>query len=108
MEKYTNQKMGFIRYCENMQEIEELLLIKEVDKTYAKFKEYCKELGKFKRFEVEHFDELTSEEVNEIIKHILRSNSATKVRDALIIRLTYDTGARIGAETEIMQFLVIL
>jgi len=63
---------------------------------YEKFKEYCKELGKFKRKEVEHFDELTPEEVNEIIKHILRSNSATKVRDALIIRLTYDTGARIG------------
>ncbi len=63
---------------------------------YAKFKEYCKELGKFKKFEVEHFDDLSSEEVNEIIKHILRSNSATKVRDALIIRLTYDTGARIG------------
>ncbi|XRO75269.1 tyrosine-type recombinase/integrase [Methanocaldococcus sp. 28A] len=63
---------------------------------YEKFREYCKELGKFKRKEVEHFDELTPEEVNEIIRHILHSNSATKIRDALIIRLTYDTGARIG------------
>jgi integrase/recombinase XerD len=35
-------------------------------------------------------------EVNEIIKHILHSKSSTKYRDALIIRLTYDTGARIG------------
>jgi integrase/recombinase XerD len=63
---------------------------------YLKFKKYCKDIGKFRKYEVEHYDELTPEEVNEIIKYIINSNSATKVRDAVIIRLTYDTGARIG------------
>jgi integrase/recombinase XerD len=63
---------------------------------YLKFKEYCKDIGKFRKYEVEHYDELTPEEVNAIIKCIISSDSATKVRDALIIRLTYDTGARIG------------
>lgn len=63
---------------------------------YLKFKNYCKDIGKFKRFEVEHYEDLSPEEVNAIIKHILQSKSSTKYRDALIIRLTYDTGARIG------------
>jgi integrase/recombinase XerD len=63
---------------------------------YLKFKEYCKDIGKFKRFEVEHYDDLSPDEVNEILKCILKSKSSTKYRDALIIRLTYDTGSRIG------------
>ena len=63
---------------------------------YLKFKEYCKDIGKFRKYEVEHYDDLAPEEVNEIVKYIINSESATKIRDAVIIRLTYDTGARIG------------
>ena len=42
---------------------------------YLKFKEYCKDIGKFKRFEVEHYDDLSPDEVNEILKCILKSKS---------------------------------
>ncbi len=65
-------------------------------KEFTKFKNYCKEIGKFRRFEVEHYDDLSQKEVNLILDEILNRKSFTKSRDALIIRTAWDTGARIG------------
>jgi integrase/recombinase XerD len=60
------------------------------------FAEECKEWKMFSRYESKPFDEIDGKQVGKIIDQILKSKSRTKIRDALIIRLLWDTGARVG------------
>ena len=60
---------------------------------FIKFKNFCKEIGKFKRIEKRHFDEIEPNEMNEIINHIIKNG---KERDAFLLRLLWDTGGRVS------------
>jgi len=59
------------------------------------------ERGRFKRIEKRHYDTLTEEEFDKILKKIARSKRRNKERDILILRVLWDTGARIGEVLEL-------
>jgi integrase/recombinase XerD len=51
---------------------------------------------RFSKIEIKHYDAVDSELLNNILQKIVESNSRTKVRDALIIRLLWDTACRVS------------
>ncbi|MBP2202271.1 integrase/recombinase XerD [Methanococcus voltae] len=56
-----------------------------------------KERKRFKKIEERHYDVCTKDEYNKIIKQILRkTSSTTRFRNALFIKLLWETAARIG------------
>ena len=63
------------------------------------FKEFeieCRERRRYSKFEVKHYDAVNSKTLNKILKKILQRRGRTNMRDALIIRMLWDTGCRIS------------
>ena len=60
------------------------------------FVEESKERKRFSRIEVRHYDPVDDEILNLILERILESNSRVNIRNALIIRMLWDTGCRIS------------
>jgi integrase/recombinase XerD len=64
-------------------------------KNFNEFAEESKERKRFACIEIRHYDAVDANMLNEILGKIIESNSRTKMRDALITRLLWDTGARV-------------
>ncbi|AAB98346.1 integrase/recombinase [Methanocaldococcus jannaschii DSM 2661] len=60
------------------------------------FVEESKDRKRFARIEIQHYDAVDAEMLNMILKKIIESGSRTRIRDALIIRLLWDTGCRVS------------
>ncbi|WP_423792113.1 tyrosine-type recombinase/integrase [Methanocaldococcus indicus] len=60
------------------------------------FIEESKERKRFSKIEVKHYDPVDDEIVNQILNKILKSNSRVNIRNALLIKFTYETGCRIS------------
>ncbi|ACX72462.1 integrase family protein [Methanocaldococcus vulcanius M7] len=65
-------------------------------KNFNEFAEESKERKRFACIEIRHYDAVDAEILNEILRKIVESNSRTRMRDALIVRLLWDTGARVS------------
>jgi integrase/recombinase XerD len=65
------------------------------------FVEESKERRRFAGIEIKHYDPVDDNTINLILEKIIRSQSRTKIRDALIIRFCYDTGCRISEAVNI-------
>jgi len=65
-------------------------------KNFNDFKDESEERKRFSNFEIKHYDSLSTELLNMILIEILETRSTTKIRDAMIIRFLWDTGARIS------------
>ena len=63
---------------------------------YREFERECKERRRYTKFEVKHYDAVNSKTLNKILKKILQRRGRTNMRDALIIRMLWDTGCRIS------------
>ncbi|MBA2862903.1 tyrosine-type recombinase/integrase [Methanococcus maripaludis] len=63
---------------------------------FKDFKDESEERKRFTSFEIKHYDSLSTEILNMILTEILETRSTTKIRDAMIIRFLWDTGARIS------------
>jgi integrase/recombinase XerD len=63
---------------------------------FKDFKDESEERKRFTSFEIKHYDSLSTEILNMILNEILETRSTTKIRDAMIIRFLWDTGARIS------------
>ncbi|CAF30299.1 tyrosine-type recombinase/integrase [Methanococcus maripaludis] len=64
---------------------------------YVNFKEFERESierKRFSKFEKKHYDTINFDTYNRIIKEIILSNSRTRLRDALIVRVLWETGCR--------------
>ena len=59
------------------------------------------ERGRFRRIEKRHYDTLTEAEFDKILKKIAKSKRRNKERDILIMRILWDTGARISEVLEL-------
>ncbi|ABR55539.1 phage integrase family protein [Methanococcus vannielii SB] len=60
------------------------------------FKNESEDRKRFSSFEIKHYDSLGADILNLILMEVLESRSTTKVRDAMIIRFLWDTGARVS------------
>jgi len=63
------------------------------------FRDFTDESIERKRFtksEIKHYDAISEDELNEVIQCIIEGKSKTQIRDALAIRLLWDTGCRIS------------
>ncbi len=60
------------------------------------FIEESKERKRFSKIEVKHYDAVDSNILNLILEKMLESNSRMSIRNALIIRVLWDTGCRIS------------
>jgi len=65
-------------------------------KNFIEFSEESIERKRFSGIEIKHYDSVDAKLLNNILKKIVDSNSRTKIRDALIIRVLWDTGARVS------------
>ncbi|MBP2143814.1 integrase/recombinase XerD [Methanococcus voltae] len=63
---------------------------------FKEFETECKERRRFSKFEVKHYDSIDSKILNEILKAILQHRSRSNLRDALMIRMLWDTGCRVS------------
>jgi len=63
-------------------------------KNFNEFAEESKERKRFACIEIRHYDAIDVEMLNMILEKIIESGSRTRIRDALIVRLLWDTGAR--------------
>ena len=63
---------------------------------YREFERECKDRRRYTKFEVKHYDAVNSKILNKILKKILQRRGRTNVRDALIVRMLWDTGCRIS------------
>ncbi|CAF30028.1 tyrosine-type recombinase/integrase [Methanococcus maripaludis] len=48
------------------------------------------------RIEVKHYDAITEQDLNLVIAKIFENQSSTKIRDLVVIRMLWDTGARVS------------
>ncbi|XRO77325.1 tyrosine-type recombinase/integrase [Methanocaldococcus sp. 10A] len=65
-------------------------------KNFKEFAEESKERKRFSNIEIRHYDAVNADMLNDILSKIIESNSRTKIRDAIIIRLLWDTGCRVS------------
>ncbi|MBA2864928.1 tyrosine-type recombinase/integrase [Methanococcus maripaludis] len=65
-------------------------------KNFNDFKDESEDRKRFSGFEIKHYDSLSTEILNMIFQEILETRSTTKIRDVMIIRFLWDTGARIS------------
>jgi len=65
-------------------------------KNFIEFSEESVERKRFSGIEIKHYDSVDAKLLNNILKKIVDSNSRTKIRDALIIRMLWDTGGRVS------------
>ncbi|MBA2851540.1 integrase/recombinase XerD [Methanococcus maripaludis] len=72
-------------------------------KNFKSFEEETKERGRYSKFEVKHYDAVNREQLNDILKSVLDSTSGSRIRDTIIIRTLWDTGARV---TEVLNLNV--
>ncbi|AEF96080.1 tyrosine-type recombinase/integrase [Methanotorris igneus] len=60
------------------------------------FVEESKDRKRFSRIEVKHYDPVDDRMLNLILERIIGSNSRVSIRNALIVRMLWDTGCRIS------------
>jgi len=60
------------------------------------FAEESKERRRFSKFEIKHYDAIDANTLNLILEKMMESNSRMSIRNCLIVRLLWDTGARIS------------
>ncbi|MBB6068173.1 tyrosine-type recombinase/integrase [Methanococcus maripaludis] len=63
---------------------------------FLDFSDESIERKRFSRSEVKHYDAISEAELNEVIQSIVDGKSKTQIRDALVIRLLWDTGCRLS------------
>jgi integrase/recombinase XerD len=59
------------------------------------------ERGRFRRIDKKHYDAITADEFDKVLKKIIQSRRKCKERDILLYRFLWDTGARAGEVLDI-------